>query len=154
MGLFSFVKDAGAKIFGKEEEAAEPQVRSRRVKEHLRRFDLRVDGVEAELEGDTLVLTGEVDTLREKNRILATAGNVRGIASIDDRITLKADEVVAEEQNQFYTVQSGDFLSKIAKEVYGNANKYDVIFQANRPMLEHPDKIYPGQVLVIPPLED
>ena len=88
------------------------------------------------------------------NRILATAGNVRGIGSIDDRITLKANEPVADEEKQFYTVQSGDYLSKIAKEVYGDANKYGLIFEANRPMLEDPDKIYPGQTLVIPPLEN
>lgn len=154
MPLFSFVRDAGASIFGADEEAAESQVRSRRIKDHLRHFDLRVDGIEAELEGDTLVLTGEADTLREKNRILATAGNVRGIGSIDDRITLDASEPAADAETPFYTVQSGDYLSKIAREVHGDANKYGLLFEANRPMLESPDAIYPGQVLVVPALED
>ena len=51
----------------------------------------------------------------------------------------------------FYTVQKGDTLSKIAKDQYGNANKYQQIFEANKPMLKDPDKIYPGQVLRIPP---
>jgi nucleoid-associated protein YgaU len=51
----------------------------------------------------------------------------------------------------FYTVKSGDTLSKIAKDQYGNASKYPAIFEANRPMLLDPDKIYPGQVLRIPP---
>ena len=51
----------------------------------------------------------------------------------------------------FYTVVSGDSLSKIAKKHYGDASKYPVIFDANRPMLKDPDKIYPGQVLRIPP---
>ncbi|MEZ5466430.1 MAG: LysM peptidoglycan-binding domain-containing protein [Lysobacterales bacterium] len=51
-----------------------------------------------------------------------------------------------------HTVQKGDTLSKIAKEVYGNAGKYPIIFEANQPMLSHPDKIYPGQVLRIPAL--
>ena len=46
--------------------------------------------------------------------------------------------------------QTGDTLSKIAKEMYGDANKYPVIFEANKPMLKDPDKIYPGQVLRIP----
>ena len=55
---------------------------------------------------------------------------------------------------QFHTVVSGDSLSKIAKEFYGDAMKYPVIFEANKPMLTHPDKIYPGQVLRIPPLVD
>ena len=60
---------------------------------------------------------------------------------------------VAAPKATFYTVQSGDTLSKIAKEHYGDAMKYPVIFEANKPMLEHPDKIYPGQQLRIPPLE-
>jgi nucleoid-associated protein YgaU len=53
----------------------------------------------------------------------------------------------------FYTVKKGDYLSKIAKEVYGDASKYNVIFEANKPMLKDPDLIYPGQVLRIPPLD-
>ena len=78
------------------------------------------------------------------------AGNIRGIDSVDDRIEL--EEQVEIPETQFYTVVSGDYLSKISKKVYGDANKYNVIFEANTPMLEHPDKIYPGQVLVIPAL--
>ena len=53
--------------------------------------------------------------------------------------------------SQTYTVKSGDTLSGIAKEVYGNAGKYQQIFESNRPMLKDPDHIYPGQVLRIPP---
>ena len=55
-------------------------------------------------------------------------------------------------QAKFYTVQSGDTLSKVSKDFYGDANKYNTIFEANKPMLTHPDKIYPGQVLRIPNL--
>jgi nucleoid-associated protein YgaU len=50
-----------------------------------------------------------------------------------------------------HTVVKGDTLSKIAKAQYGDAMKDPVIFEANRPMIEDPDKIYPGQVLRIPP---
>ena len=50
-----------------------------------------------------------------------------------------------------YTVAKGDTLSKIAKQFYGNAAEYPRIFEANKPMLTHPDKIYPGQNLRIPP---
>ena len=55
-----------------------------------------------------------------------------------------------EAESQFYTVKKGDTLSRIAKEMYGDASKYPVIFEANKPMLKDPDKIYPGQVLRIP----
>ena len=50
----------------------------------------------------------------------------------------------------FVTVKKGDTLSAIAKVQYGDANKYNKIFEANKPLLSHPDKIYPGQVLRIP----
>lgn len=79
------------------------------------------------------------------------AGNIKGIDSVDDRVSID-EQVEPATENQFYTVISGDYLSKISKKVYGDANKYNVIFEANRPMLDHPDKIYPGQVLVIPKL--
>ena len=49
-----------------------------------------------------------------------------------------------------YTVAAGDSLSKIAKSFYGNANQYMKIFEANKDKLSDPDKIKPGQELVIP----
>jgi nucleoid-associated protein YgaU len=55
------------------------------------------------------------------------------------------------DESKYYTVVKGDTLSKISKEFYGNPNKYPQIFEANKPMLTHPDKIYPGQLLRIPP---
>ena len=70
-------------------------------------------------------------------------------------MTVKEVAVIEEaEMAKFHTVESGDTLGKIAKIFYGNAMKYPVIFEANKPMLTHPDKIYPGQVLRIPPLVD
>jgi len=56
-------------------------------------------------------------------------------------------EIVGE---QSYTVQKGDSLSKIAKQYYGDANAWQKIFQANRDVLEDPDKIFPGQTLRLP----
>jgi nucleoid-associated protein YgaU len=75
-------------------------------------------------------------------------GNTQGVARVDDQMTVETPEPEA----TFYTVERGDTLSAIAKEHYGDATKYPVIFEANRPMLEDPDRIYPGQVLRIPPL--
>ena len=80
---------------------------------------------------------------------MLVVGNTEGIASVDDQMTT----AVQEPEAQFHTVVSGDSLSKIAKKYYGNAMKYPVIFEANKPMLTDPDKIYPGQVLRIPALE-
>ena len=49
-------------------------------------------------------------------------------------------------------MEKGDTLWAIAEKAYGNGAKYEAIFEANKPMLTHPDKIYPGQVLRIPDL--
>ena len=73
-------------------------------------------------------------------------GNVQNVAGVID--DMQAPE---EPESTYHTVERGDTLSAVSKKAYGNANLYNVIFEANRPMLSHPDKIYPGQVLRIPP---
>ena len=85
-----------------------------------------------------------------REKIVLILGNTAGIGGVDDQLTVEAPEPEA----TYYTVVSGDSLSKIAKAHYGDAMKYPVIFEANKPMLTDPDKIYPGQVLRIPPLGD
>jgi nucleoid-associated protein YgaU len=102
-----------------------------------------------------VILTDQVNNLSDKNKIIVTAGNINGISVVEDYLLIIRPEPVEppEPEKQFYTVKKGDYLSKIAKEVYGDAKKYPVIFEANKPMLKDPDLIYPGQVLVIPPLK-
>ncbi|MCB0540213.1 MAG: peptidoglycan-binding protein LysM [Chitinophagales bacterium] len=151
MGLFQFVKNAGAKLFKKEEKVSEED-KTKALLNHIRGFNLRTEGVTASLSGATVTLSGTVDTLQEKNRIIMAAGNIDGVEAVQDNITIEEKVEVKEDEQQFYTVKSGDYLSKIAKQVYGDANKYNIIFEANRPMLSDPDKIYPGQNLVIPRL--
>jgi nucleoid-associated protein YgaU len=60
-------------------------------------------------------------------------------------------QVHVRNDGQTFTVQTGDTLTKISKEVYGDANAYMEIFNANKDQLESPDKIRAGQVLKIPP---
>ena len=78
-----------------------------------------------------------------KEKIILAVGNVEGIA------TVEADHD-GDDAPVFHTVVKGDTLSAIARKTLGNANRYAEIFEANKPMLTHPDKIYPGQVLRIP----
>ncbi len=59
--------------------------------------------------------------------------------------------VTPADRQRSYTVVAGDSLSKIAKREYGDANKWHAIFDANRDKLQDPDRIYPGQVLTLPP---
>lgn len=159
MGLISFIKDAGLKLFGKSD-AEKNEEKAEQIINHLKSYGFTTAGIKISVNDETVILTGQIDTIANKNKIIVAAGNVEGISKVEDRLTVlqtatgtRVGEVKPPEpEKQFYTVVPGDTLSKISKQVYGNANKYPIIFEANKPMLKHPDKIYPGQVLVIPPL--
>lgn len=150
MGLFSFIKNAGEKVFGGNET---PEEKAQKVKDHVSKYGFDLSKVTFNAEGDKINVTGVAKNLDEKQKILASAGNVDGVDGVHDNLTLaeplKFD--FPDFSKAMYTVKSGDNLSKISKEVYGDANKYNTIFEANKPMLTDPDKIYPGQVLYIPP---
>lgn len=144
MSLFAFVKDAGVKLWeslvGQEAQAAES------LKEHVAKVGLGNPNIEVSVEGDKVIARGEVASQEEKEKILLALGNVAGVGEVDDQISVTTPAPAA----RFVTVKKGDTLSAIAKAEYGNANAYMKIFEANKPMLSHPDKIYPGQVLRIP----
>jgi nucleoid-associated protein YgaU len=169
MGLMSFLKGAGKKIFGNEEEeqraaaadaaneakAAEgarmlaDRRRAAALAAEVSSFGFKVEDLAVKVSGDTATVSGTAANQAEREKIVLAIGNVHGISEVDDNLEVAE----AEPEATFYTVQSGDSLSKIAKAHYGNAMKYPVIFEANKPMLSDPDKIYPGQVLRIPPIE-
>jgi nucleoid-associated protein YgaU len=161
MGLFSFIKNAGAKVFGigktDAEEAAEAvaaelkveEAAARKLEETIRDLDLKVEGLSVHIDDDAATISGLAYDQATREKTILVVGNSNGIATVDDKMTVEHVEPEA----QFHTVVSGDTLGKIAKKFYGNAMKYPVIFEANKPMLEHPDKIYPGQVLRIPALD-
>ncbi len=153
MGLISFIKNAGEKIFGKSEEKQEKE-KADLIVSHLKKFGFNTNDIQVVVDGEKVILTGKADTLDNKNKMIVAAGNIEGITAVEDKmvITKPVTVTIPEPAKQFYTVRKGDSLSKIAKEVYGNANKYPVIFEANKPMLKDPNLIYPGQVLVIPAL--
>ncbi len=157
MGLFSFIKNAGAKVFGigktTEEEAAEKALlAAANLKKAVETLGFEVVDLNVEVDDDVATISGEAINQATREKVVLVVGNTEGIASVDDRMTVAVAEVV-EPAAQFHTVASGDTLGKIAKTYYGNAMKYPVIFEANKPMLEHPDKIYPGQVLRIPAID-
>lgn len=151
MGLLSFFKGVGEKVFKKEEAVATPEVeplRASALLAHVKSLGLSYNNLTVKTSGDTVTLEGEVAKQEDAEKIALAVGNVQGVEVVDNRLTVAEPQPEA----QFYTVVSGDSLSKIAKNYYGDANKYPVIFEANKPMLTHPDKIYPGQVLRIPAL--
>ena len=112
----------------------------------VQNLNIPINGLAIQLDGDTVTVNGSVATQAEKEKIVLALGNVNGIAAVDDQLTAEN----AEPESSFYEVKSGDSLSKIAKAYYGDPMKYTVIFEANKPMLKDPDKIYPGQQLRIP----
>ncbi|MCG7280310.1 peptidoglycan-binding protein LysM [Chryseobacterium taklimakanense] len=152
MGLGSFLKNVGEKLFGGGET---PEEQAKKVRDHVAKYGFDVSGLTFTVANDKVTISGEAKDWEQKSKIYVAAGNVEGIDGVTDNMTVKAAPVEAAApaqvaQPKYHTVQSGDTLSKIAKEVYGDVNAYNRIFEANRPMLSDPDKIYPGQVLVIP----
>ena len=171
MGLMSFMKEAGQKLFGhKEAEAAQKtadaapddEAAKARLEElnqnaakaivdyiHAQELDANALDVMFDAAASTVNVYGVAADQETKEKILLCCGNVAGVATVNDKMEVEDPQPEA----QYHEVVSGDNLSKIAKKFYGDANKYPLIFEANKPMLTHPDKIYPGQLLRIPPLE-
>ena len=168
MGFFDFLKTAGEDKITEKVEVSPERVNELRQQSISKR--IATLGVTAPI---SVAVNGEVATLKgcapdqaTLEKIVLCAGNQHGIGRVDCQITVAAPAASAaapaagqaaaapsaQAPSTFYTVKSGDTLSKIAKECYGNASRYTVIFEANKPMLSDPDKIYPGQSLRIPPL--
>jgi len=178
MGMFDFVKDAGAKLFGKEpEDNAETY---KPLRKHLEEHGIDPSGIQFKVHGiGEVTISGNVPDQDTREKVVLIVGNVDGVSRVHDN--LRVGPAVAAGtplpgargdanaptgaathgagdgspptpawSSRTYTVKSGDTLSAISKAMYGDASKYPRIFEANKPMLKDPDKIYPGQVLRIP----
>jgi nucleoid-associated protein YgaU len=166
MGLMDFVKDAGEKLFGHgqaqaavKEAAAEPSNQAKveaansaaadAILGYIKSQNLDATGLTVTYDGSkaTVSVFGVAPDQSTREKIVLCCGNVAGVAAVNDMMSVDQSQPAA----QFYTVVSGDNLSKISKQFYGDPNKYMKIFDANKPMLTSPDRIYPGQKLRIPP---
>jgi len=146
MGLLSFIKDVGEKLFGADEAKA---ASAETLQQELAKHNLSAEGLNISVEGDKVTVSGNAKSTEEAEKIALALGNTVGVASVDNQLQVAQPAPEA----TMYTVKKGDTLWKIAEEHYGKGQgaKYNAIFEANKPMLSHPDKIYPGQVLRIPP---
>ena len=126
-------------------EAAEAPA-SDALKKEVDDLGLKSEGLEIAVAGDTVTVTGRAPTQEEKEKIILAVGNVAGVAKVEEKIVTPEPDV----EPVLHTVVKGDTLWKISEKTLGKGARYTEIFEANRPMLSDPDKIYPGQVLRIP----
>ena len=168
MNIFNFVKEAGEKLIGFDhsKSTGDNAVElAQKLQQKLESLNLGVDKPEVKIDGDKVTLNGYATNQEALEKAILAVGNTPGIAQVESQLqTTKATGEPASGSTTagtsasgttqvdpaFYTVKSGDNLSKISKQFYGNANGAEQIFEANRPMLTSPDKIYPGQSLRIP----
>jgi nucleoid-associated protein YgaU len=160
MGLFSFIKDAGEKLFGGGEAkaaAASPATQddlnakaAAAIATYINAQNLGVTDLKVGYDGSQgkVTVQGAAPTQAAKEKVTLCCGNVASVQSVDNQMSVTNPEPEA----QYHDVVRGDTLSAISKKYYGDANKYNAIFEANKPMLSDPNKIYPGQKLRIPAL--
>lgn len=156
MAFWDFVKDTGKSVFGGAAEAAEApkpeaapaksavEQRADALRAEVKRLGLDGNDVQLTLRDDVVKIVSKGADRATMEKLILAVGNIKGISRVEADLPEDAPAPV------FYTVKSGDTLSKIAKETLGDANRYCEIFEANKPMLSDPDKIYPGQSLRIP----
>ncbi len=140
MGLFDMFK----KAFGMDVDEGKEQ---EQIQNHISMaFGDKISGLNIAYADETVTISGEADSLATKQKAVLMAGNVKGVEAVNDMLT------VAEPKLNYYTIKSGDSLSKIAGEVYGDVHKWNALFEANREVVKDPDLIYPGQIILIPEL--
>lgn len=139
MGLFSFLKGKGKSLGAAEASEAPP---AEAFEKEVKDLGLDAKGVKIEVAGDTVTLSGEPVDQETKEKLIVAVGNVQGVATVDDKTPGSVPKL--------HRVESGDTLWAIAEKTLGSGSRYMEIFEANKPMLSDPDKIYPGQMLRIP----
>jgi phage tail protein X len=154
MDLFGFVKDIGRRLFNKDEEAAE------KIKQHILASNPGVEELEVTFDNGIVGLKGRCTRPGAFQKCVLMAGNVRGV--VDVYASPKPEEVPiggphqhahatpVETREEYYVIERGDTLSHIAKRYYGNASKWPRLFEANREVIQDPDKIFPGQKIRVP----
>lgn len=141
MGLFDFASNFGKKLFGKDDDPAE------KIKQQIEADNPGIKNLDVRYEDGKVVLSGDAESADALEKSVLIAGNVKGVSEVT------ADAVNAPEQLakvEYYTIESGDTLSAIAKRFLGKGSDYPKIFEANREVIKDPNLIYPGQKIRIP----
>lgn len=146
MSFLDFAKDMGRQLFDRDDVAAD------RIKEHLEVSLTSVKDLTVEFDDGTVTLCGECMSEGDRSQAVLIAGNIQGVEKVvSDDLTAPAPKPEEpEEKFEYYEIKSGDTLGKVAKQFYGKPMEYKRIFEANRNVIEDPNKIYPGQKIKIP----
>ncbi len=148
MGIFDFFtgkSKAAPAVAGATDATAAPAAA---LTKELESHGFDVSGVDIEVNGDKVTLNGAVNSRDELEKIVLAVGNSKGVAQVENNLI--APDHDPTQPSGIHVVVEGDTLWKIAETYYGNGARYEEIFEANKPMLKHPDRIYPGQRLRIP----
>jgi nucleoid-associated protein YgaU len=170
MGLFDFIKELGHK-----DKDADDAKMQQELTSLVNKAGISVQNFQLKFEKGLATLSGVTNSQKDLELVRLIVGNHRAVQKVNDDglrvaayapgqsvpqkpLVLAPDQPAAaspshaatEAPAMMVTVKKGDTLSKIAKEYLGNANLYQQVFEANRPMLKDPDEIFPGQVLRIP----
>jgi nucleoid-associated protein YgaU len=148
MGLFDFVGNIGKKLFGPKETKEDAAAK---IRAEIDSGNLGIKDLQVSYQDGMCSLSGECPSAEAMQKAVLLAGNVQGVSGVDIANLLKVPSPTPiEEKVEYYVIQKGDTLSKIAKHYYGDANKYTVIFEANREVIKDADLIFPGQKIRIP----
>jgi nucleoid-associated protein YgaU len=143
MGLFDFAADFGKKLFGNDDDPSD------KIKAHIESDNPGVRNLGVAYDNGKVVLSGEADSAEVVEKTVLIAGNVQGVTEVSAE-NINAPDPSPGQRVEYYVIQKGDTLSKIARQYLGNAMDYPKIFEANREVIKDPDLIYPGQKIRIP----
>ena len=167
MGLFNFTRNLGESLRNAVTGGGDPSAED--LKKELLGKGITLQNLTLSVNDGVVQIGGIADTNAEREKAILLVGNTKGVEKVQESIQVMQPRfqpgATAQQTTQaqaqprtpepaetrFYTVEAGDTLSAIAKKYYGEAGKYMQIFEANKPVLSDPDKIYPGQVLRVPP---
>jgi len=147
MGLFDFVGNIGKKLFGPKETNEDA---AGKIKAEIESGELGIQDLQVRFRDGMCSLSGVCPSAEAMQKAVLLAGNVQGVSGVDIAGLKVPPPTPVEEKIEYYLIQKGDTLSKISKQYYGDANKYAVIFEANREVIRNPDLIFPGQKIRIP----
>lgn len=144
MGLFDFARNIGKKIFGKEDEAPAA------IQQHIEEDNPGVNGLQVEVKDGVATLSGEAKSAEALEKAVLMAGNALGIEEVKAEGMSIADGSQVGGDDEFYIIEKGDTLWKIAEKAYGNGAQYTKIVEVNKEVIKNPDLIFPGQKIRIP----